>query len=89
MRRTLTLSKLLFPSRLWPTRGWLAWFLLMGVGGPLVAFSFRGAEMAVKTIQRRQKQQGRFSCLASFKNKANKVFLRHSRLDERKKADKI
>lgn len=42
----LTLSKPLFPSRLWPTRGWLAWFLLMGVGGPREALSRSGAAMA-------------------------------------------
>lgn len=47
--RLLTVSKLLFPSMLWPPRGWLAWFLLIGVGGPRDALSFRGAEIAAKT----------------------------------------
>lgn len=47
-KQKLTLSNPLLPSKLCPTLGWLAWFLLMGVGGPLEAFSFSGAEIAAE-----------------------------------------
>lgn len=65
--RPLTVSKLLFPSMLWPPRGWLAWFLLIGVGGPRDALSFRGAEIAAKTTT----SDKTFEWVASISKKTN------------------